>query len=95
MGHRLSRIVTRTGDDGTTGLGDGTRLPKDAPRVDALGEVDELNSVVGVLLAEPLPMPTSDRLNGVQHDLRAAADLPRWPIKPVRSAVGQSGQSCA
>ncbi|CUA84352.1 ATP:cob(I)alamin adenosyltransferase [Gulbenkiania indica] len=69
MGHRLSRIVTRTGDDGTTGLGDGTRLPKDAPRVDALGEVDELNSVVGVLLAEPLPMPTSDRLNGVQHDL--------------------------
>lgn len=52
MGHRLSAIVTRTGDDGSTGLGDGTRTGKDAPRIDALGEVDELNAHVGLLLAE-------------------------------------------
>lgn len=69
MGYRLSRIVTRTGDDGSTGLGDGSRTSKDAPRVVAMGEVDELNSVIGVLLAEPLPEPISTWLNQVQHDL--------------------------
>lgn len=69
MGHRLSRIVTRTGDDGTTGLGDGSRTGKDAPRVVAMGEVDELNSVIGVLLAEPLPEQIDTWLNQVQHDL--------------------------
>ena len=53
--HRLSKIATRTGDDGTTGLGDGTRVPKDHLRVGAMGDVDELNSHIGVLLAEPLP----------------------------------------
>ena len=52
MGHRLSAIVTRTGDDGSTGLGDGTRTGKDAPRIEAIGEVDELNAHVGLLLAE-------------------------------------------
>lgn len=51
MGHRLSKIVTRTGDDGSTGLADGTRVPKDAPRVEALGSVDELNCALGWLLA--------------------------------------------
>lgn len=55
MSPRLSKIVTRTGDDGTTGLGDGTRLPKDSARIEALGAVDELNSALGVLLAQPLP----------------------------------------
>ncbi|HET8586082.1 MAG TPA: ATP:cob(I)alamin adenosyltransferase, partial [Casimicrobiaceae bacterium] len=55
MGHRLSRIVTRTGDKGTTGLGDGSRVAKDDPRIEAIGTVDELNSTVGVILAEPLP----------------------------------------
>jgi cob(I)alamin adenosyltransferase len=69
MGHRLSRIVTRTGDDGTTGLGDGSRVAKDALRIHALGEVDELNSVVGVLLAEPLPQDVAAWLTVVQHDL--------------------------
>jgi cob(I)alamin adenosyltransferase len=69
MGHRLSRIVTRTGDDGTTGLGDGSRVAKDALRVTALGEVDELNSVLGVLLAEPLAPPFSAWLTEIQHDL--------------------------
>ena len=53
MGNRLSKIYTRTGDDGTTGLGDGSRVPKDSPRVEAYGTVDELNSVIGVLLAVP------------------------------------------
>ena len=55
MGHRLSKIYTRTGDAGTTGLGDGSRVQKDSLRIEALGAVDELNSVLGVLLAEPLP----------------------------------------
>ena len=55
MGHRLTRIYTRTGDAGTTGLGDGSRVAKDNPRIEAVGAVDELNSLVGVVLAEPLP----------------------------------------
>jgi cob(I)alamin adenosyltransferase len=69
MGHRLSRIVTRTGDAGTTGLGDGTRVPKDAARIEAIGAVDELNSTLGVLLAEPLPEAIATMLADVQHDL--------------------------
>lgn len=66
---RLSKIATRTGDDGTTGLGDGTRLPKDHPRITALGEVDELNSTLGVLLAEPLPEDIRALLLQIQNDL--------------------------
>ena len=54
MSNRLTQIATRTGDDGTTGLGDGTRVPKDALRVQAMGDVDELNSGLGLLLCEPL-----------------------------------------
>ena len=70
MGNRLSRIYTRTGDDGTTGLGDGSRVPKDSARVEAYGTVDELNSVVGVLLALPgLPQEVTDCLTEVQHEL--------------------------
>jgi cob(I)alamin adenosyltransferase len=69
MGHRLSRIVTRTGDAGTTGLGDGSRVAKDAPRIEAIGTVDELNSTLGLLLAEALPRPAADCLTAVQHDL--------------------------
>lgn len=69
MGHRLSKIYTRTGDGGTTGLGDGTRVPKDSPRIEALGAVDELNSVIGLLLAEPLPAEVRQALIGVQHAL--------------------------
>ncbi len=69
MGHRLSRIVTKTGDDGTTGLGDGSRLPKDSARIAAIGEVDETNSTLGALLAEDLPAPVRDCLVAVQHDL--------------------------
>ena len=69
MGHRLSRIVTRTGDAGTTGLGDGSRVAKDAARIDAIGAVDELNSTIGVLLAEALPADIAALLVDVQHDL--------------------------
>jgi cob(I)alamin adenosyltransferase len=69
MGNRLSKIATRTGDAGTTGLGDGTRVPKDAPRIQALGDVDELNSTVGLLLCEDLPADTRDELLRIQHDL--------------------------
>jgi cob(I)alamin adenosyltransferase len=69
MGHRLSKITTRTGDAGETGLADGSRVPKDSPRIAALGEVDELNSVIGVLLAEALPAEVRELLEGVQHDL--------------------------
>lgn len=69
MGHRLSKITTRTGDAGETGLGDGARVSKASPRIAALGEVDELNSAIGVLLAESLPTEIRDALHGVQHDL--------------------------
>jgi cob(I)alamin adenosyltransferase len=69
MGHRLSKITTRTGDAGETGLGDGSRVSKASPRVAALGEVDELNSAIGVLLAEELPADVRAALHGVQHDL--------------------------
>lgn len=70
MGHRLSKIYTRTGDDGTTGLGDGSRVPKDDARVEAYGTVDELNSAVGVVLSVPgLPEPIHTCLTAVQHDL--------------------------
>ena len=55
MGNRLTKIYTRTGDGGETGLGDGTRIAKDAARVEALGAVDELNSQIGLLLTESLP----------------------------------------
>jgi cob(I)alamin adenosyltransferase len=70
MGNRLSRIYTRTGDDGTTGLGDGQRVPKDDSRVEAYGTVDELNSTIGVLLAAPgLPEAIRSCLTTIQHDL--------------------------
>jgi cob(I)alamin adenosyltransferase len=70
MGNRLSKIYTRTGDDGTTGLGDGTRVPKDSARVEAYGSVDELNSTLGVLLAVPgLPENVCSCLTDVQHEL--------------------------
>ncbi len=69
MGNRLSKIVTRTGDAGTTGLGDGSRVDKDCLRIDSMGEVDELNSSLGVLLAEELPPAVRDALLGIQHDL--------------------------
>ena len=69
MANRLSSITTRTGDSGTTGLGDGSRVPKDHARINAMGDVDELNSSLGVLLAEPLPPALRALLTDIQHDL--------------------------
>ena len=69
MANRLSQIATRTGDDGTTGLGDGTRVPKSHGRIGAMGDVDELNSHLGVLLSEPLPDDVRELLVTIQHEL--------------------------
>ncbi len=84
MGHRLSKIYTRTGDDGTTGLGDGGRIDKDAPRMEAIGSVDELNSLIGLLLAE---LPAEDTLRpaltDIQHrlfDLGGELSIPGYAL---------------
>ena len=69
MGQRLTQIATRTGDDGSTGLGDNTRVGKDSLRITAIGEVDELNSHLGLLLCEPLPAAVRELLVDVQHQL--------------------------
>ena len=69
MGNRLSKIATRTGDKGTTGLGDGSRIDKDSLRIHAIGDVDELNSQIGVLLCETLPDALREELISIQHDL--------------------------
>ena len=69
MGHRLSKIYTRTGDKGETGLGDGSRIEKDHIRVEAFGTVDELNSVIGMILAHNIPEDVSECLNKIQHHL--------------------------
>ena len=66
---KLNKIYTRTGDDGTTGLGDGSRTRKDSLRVTALGDVDELNSTIGLLLTEPMPDALRDAFIDIQHDL--------------------------
>jgi cob(I)alamin adenosyltransferase len=85
MGQRLTRIYTRTGDDGTTGLGDGSRVPKDSPRIEAIGEVDELNSLVGLVLALPLSDAVREALIAVQHDL---FDLGGEIAVPGRTVMG-------
>ena len=69
MGNRLSKIYTRTGDDGSTGLGDGSRVAKDSARVDAYGTVDEANSCIGLLLASEVPVDVRDLLTRIQHQL--------------------------
>jgi cob(I)alamin adenosyltransferase len=87
MGNRLSKIVTRTGDAGTTGLGDGSRVTKDCLRIDCIGEVDELNSTIGILLAEDIPEDIRDALLGIQHDL---FDLGGELCIPGYSAIGEA-----
>jgi len=84
MGHRLSKIYTRTGDDGTTGLGDGGRIDKDDPRMEAIGSVDELNSLIGMLIAE---LAAGDVLHppliGIQHrlfDLGGELSIPGYTL---------------
>ena len=88
MGNRLSKIVTRTGDDGTTGLGDGSRVAKDCARVEAVGTVDEANSVIGIVLAvADVPDDIRDCLIEVQHDL---FELGGELCIPGHSAIDQS-----
>jgi cob(I)alamin adenosyltransferase len=84
MGHRLSKIYTRTGDDGTTGLGDGSRVKKTDRRIEAIGAVDELNSLIGLLLARELPGDIHNALTDIQHDL---FDLGGELSIPGRSAI--------
>jgi cob(I)alamin adenosyltransferase len=69
VANRLSKIYTKTGDAGTTGLGDGTRVAKDSLRIIAMGDVDELNSVIGLLLCEPIAERVAEVLIRIQHDL--------------------------
>jgi cob(I)alamin adenosyltransferase len=88
MGNRLSKIYTRTGDDGTTGLTGGSRVPKDSPRIEAIGAVDELNSAIGVVLAVPdLPPAIGLCLLEVQHDL---FDLGGELSMPGHSLIGEA-----
>jgi cob(I)alamin adenosyltransferase len=85
----LSRIYTKTGDQGETGLGDGTRVPKDHPRVTAYGSVDELNAVIGLLVAQQPPPPEVELLRGIQNDLfDVGADL----CVPVASGAAGPGR---
>ena len=69
MGKRLSKIITRGGDNGTTGLGDGSRVTKDDARIEAIGTVDELNSLLGLLLTHDIPEPSHSILTRIQHEL--------------------------
>jgi cob(I)alamin adenosyltransferase len=69
MANRLTRIATRTGDDGTTGLGDGSRTRKNSPRIAAIGSIDELNSMLGLLATEDLPDPVRPVVAAIQNDL--------------------------
>jgi cob(I)alamin adenosyltransferase len=88
MGNRLSKIVTRTGDTGTTGLGDGSRIAKNSPRVEAIGSVDELNSLVGLLNSSPgLPDDISRLLLRIQHDL---FDLGGELAVPGHTMIGEA-----
>jgi cob(I)alamin adenosyltransferase len=87
MGHRLSKITTRTGDAGETGLGDGSRVTKHSLRIVALGDIDELNSCIGLLLTESLPDAINDALVGVQHDL---FDLGGEVCIPGRTSISEA-----
>ncbi|MEY2653614.1 MAG: hypothetical protein RLZZ524_642 [Pseudomonadota bacterium] len=90
MGHRLTQISTRTGDDGTTGLGDGQRVSKNHLRIAAMGDVDELNSQLGVLLAEPLPADVRELLVVIQHELfnlGGELSIPGYTLLKVEAVV--------
>ncbi|HYP66726.1 MAG TPA: cob(I)yrinic acid a,c-diamide adenosyltransferase [Thiobacillaceae bacterium] len=87
MAKRLTRITTRTGDDGTTGLAGNIRVSKDAPRIEAMGEVDELNSQIGLLLTDNLPEPVAELLTRIQHHL---FDLGAELAMPEHAGVTQA-----
>ena len=87
MGHRLSKIYTRTGDSGTTGLGDGSRVAKDSLRVEAYGTIDELNSQIGLVIAFGLDDNIAEQLLDRQHEL---FDLGSELCVPGYSAIKDS-----
>ena len=87
MGNRLSKIYTRTGDKGDTGLGDGTRVDKDHIRVEAIGTVDELNSIVGMVIANEIPKEITVCFNKIQHHL---FDLGGELCIPGHAAIDES-----
>lgn len=87
MGNRLTKIVTRTGDNGTTGLADGSRVAKDTLRIEIIGDVDELNSNIGLLLTESFPENVRNCLTDVQHDLFDLGGELSIPGHPVMSAA--------
>lgn len=90
MGYRLSKIYTRTGDKGSTGLGDGRRVEKDSPRIEAIGTVDELNSVLGLLRAQAVPEQTGQLLARIQHrlfDLGGELAMPPHELLPEHSVT--------
>lgn len=87
MANRLSKIVTRTGDDGSTGLSSGERTGKDSRRIGAMGDVDELNSTLGLLLTETMPQNMREALSGIQHDL---FDLGGELSLPGHTLVGET-----
>lgn len=82
MGNRLSKIVTRTGDKGTTGLADGTRVSKDSMRIHCLGTVDELNSQLGLMLCETMPADIRTLLLNIQNDLFDLGGSLAYPVSP-------------
>jgi len=91
MGHRLSKIYTRTGDNGTTGLGDGNRVEKDHIRIEAFGTVDELNSAIGLMRAEALPEGMDGLLGQIQHrlfDLGGELSVPGYTIIDENDITG-------
>lgn len=95
MGNRISKVVTRTGDGGETGLADGSRLPKSAPRIHAIGEVDELNSQLGLLLSEPLPEAVRTLLANIQNELFDLGGELAWPGHPLVGEAHVAGLETA
>ena len=91
MGNRLTQIATRTGDDGTTGLGDNTRVSKNSGRPHAMGDVDELNSHIGLLLCENLPADVRIEFIDIAHGMRAAAVLGHTAVVAEASRAIVSG----
>jgi cob(I)alamin adenosyltransferase len=95
MGHRLSKIYTRTGDKGTTGLGDGSRVEKDHIRIEAFGTVDELNSAIGLIRAEALPEGMDSLFSEIQHrlfDLGGELSVPGYTILEESDATALEQQ---
>ena len=88
MGNRLTRICTRTGDNGSTGLGDGSRTDKDDPRIEAIGAIDELNSALGLLISHELPKEMQERVSEIQHRLFDIGGELCLPGQKGRHALG-------